>query len=100
MVTTLKKIEIEPDLFNKICEIAKDNNTTENKILNDFIKKGIEDTEKSKVKTIVQNNPKLKLMEKKTFKKNNTRNFDELIGIIKAPPGFDPVEAVREIRRG
>jgi len=72
MTIETKKIEIESELLNKICEIAKDNNTTENKVLNDFIKKGIEDTEKSKVKTIVQNNPKLKLLEKE-LNENNKR---------------------------
>jgi predicted DNA-binding protein len=93
-----KTIKIE--LFKTIItEIAKNEGKTKREIVNNLIKKGIKTMEKPKLEDIVKNNPKLKFIKKSTFKKSR-RNFEELIGIVKAPDGFDPVKALNEVRQG
>ncbi|KZX10759.1 hypothetical protein [Methanobrevibacter curvatus] len=90
--------EINPNLLKVISEIAKKENKTETKILEDIIEKGIKATKKLTAEDIVSNNPKLNFMEKTNMK--SKRTFDDMIGIVKAPKGFNSVEAVREVRRG
>ena len=89
-MTITKEIKIESELLNKISEIAKDKNTTENKLINDILKKGVETVENKIPDYLIGNKNR----------KPDPEGFNKLIGIIKAPPGFDPVEAVREVRRG
>ena len=100
MVLVETKIKIEDKFLKSITNIAKKENTTKNKVINEMIEKGIE-TKTKTLDDIVKSNPKLKFMKKsKIQNKSGRKNFNDMIGIIKAPKGFDPVEAVREVRRG
>ena len=97
-IMAMTKIEIEPKLFKIITEISRTEGTTEKETINNLIKKGIKATKKPTAEDIVNNNPKLNFMKKTKFKKS--KDFEDMIGIVKAPEGFDPVEAVKEVRRG
>jgi predicted DNA-binding protein len=45
MSIAMKDVKIKPDLLKVISKIAKNQHTTENEIINDFIVKGIEEIE-------------------------------------------------------
>lgn len=47
MVTTVKKIEIDTKLLNKISKMAKEENTTENKKINQILKREFEHSKKN-----------------------------------------------------
>ena len=94
------KIKIEDKFLKTIDNIAKKENTTKNKVINDIIEKGIE-TKTKTLEDIVKSNPKIKFMKKsKMHKDSEIKSLKDMIGTIKAPKGFNPVEAVREVRRG
>lgn len=77
MVTTVKKIEIDTEILNKISEIAKDENTTENKIINDILKKEFKNSETKDVP-----------------------DFFEMGGIFTTEEPFDAVEDIKKMRNG
>jgi len=93
MVTTVENIKIDSKLLKTIVEMAERENTTKAKILNKIIKKGIEHSQtRNKI-------PEYLITNKNRIP--DPEGLDELIGIIDAPyEDFDPVEAVREVRRG
>jgi len=85
-------VEIEPKLYKTIVKMAEKENTTETKIVNQMIKKGIENSETQKI-------PDYLIANKN--RKPDPEGLKELIGIMKAPSkDFNPVEAVKEVRRG
>ncbi|GAA5818391.1 MAG: conserved hypothetical protein [Methanobrevibacter sp. CfCl-M3] len=80
---------IEPEIMKTIKQIAINKKTTQTKIINDYLKECIEkEPQKNKIhlKVLVKSDP--------------TANIDDIIGSIKVPEGFDPVKAVKEVRRG
>ena len=83
-------IKIETEIFNKISEIAKDENTTENKIINQILKKEIKNRTEPKI-------PEHLIMNKDTYKPDSEIS-DELIGVIETDEPFDTLKAIREIR--
>ena len=91
MTIETKKIKIESELLNKISEIANLENKTENKVLNELIKKGIEDKNKIKI-------PDHLILNKDTYNPDS-EGERELIGIIKTKKPFDTAKAINEIRR-
>ena len=80
---------IDSKIMDTIKQIAINKDTTQTKIINDYLKQGIEkepQKNKSKIKFIVKPNP--------------TKNIDDMIGVIKAPKGFNSVKALDEVRKG
>ena len=78
---------IDSEIIDTIKQKAINKNTTQTKIINDYLKQGIEkepQKNKSKLKFIVKPDP--------------NKNIDDVISSIEAPKEFDPVEAVKEIR--
>lgn len=92
---------IDKNIIKQIKEVALEKETTQTEIINEYLLKGLnnEKLKESKVKNIVKKNPKLKLMKKTSLKKDTETTFEDLIGTIKPPKGFDPVKAVEEIRK-
>jgi hypothetical protein len=78
---------IDSKIMDTIKQIAINKDTTQTEIVNDYLKKGIENEpqkNKSKIRFIVKSDP--------------TKNIDDMISSIEAPKGFNPVEAVKEVR--
>ena len=98
MTTISKKIEIDQKIFKAISKIAKDENTTENKIINQILKKEVEATENETLAEKIERliNGKTKLMN--PDRKPDPELSKELIGIIKTKKPFDTLKAIREIR--
>jgi len=89
MVTTAKKIEIDPKLFKTISKIAKKENTT----INDVIKQGIEKIEKETIKI-----PDHLIMNKDTYNPDPER-MKRMIGIIKTDKPVDVAKEISESRK-
>jgi len=82
-------VNLDKDLFKTIKQIAMNKEITQSKLINDYLKEAVEKEPKKnkvKIKFLVKPDPSV--------------NIDDMIGSIKAPKGFDPVKAVREVRRG
>jgi len=77
MVTTVEKIEIDPEIFKTISKIAKNENTTEKQLINDVLKK-----------------------EFANVKKNNSPDFFDLVGKFTADKPFNAVEDLKKMRNG
>jgi predicted DNA-binding protein len=90
MVIETKEIKIDSEILNKISKIAKDENKTENKVLNEIIEKGLEDKNKIKI-------PDYLIANKDTYNPDPKR-FLESAGIIKGCKPFNAVKLVREVR--
>ncbi|MDR3223850.1 MAG: hypothetical protein LBT66_09010 [Methanobrevibacter sp.] len=77
---------IDSKIMDTIKQIAVNKDTTQTKIINDYLKQGIEKepTNKFKIRFIVKPDP--------------TKNIDDIISSIEAPNEFNPLEAIREIR--
>jgi hypothetical protein len=91
MVTETGHIKIDPELLNKISKIAKKENTTENKIINDTLKKMVETTE-NKI-------PDYLIANKDTYNPDSERMRNHA-GFIKNCKPFNAVKLVRETREG
>ena len=91
MVTTVKKIEIDTEILNKISEMAKDQNTTETKIINDMLKKEVEKPRNKILDYLIAN--------KDTYNPDPKRLMS-MAGIIKTDRSVDAVKLVREMREG
>ena len=80
---------IDSKIMDTIKQIAINKDTTQTKIINDYLKQGIEkepQKNKSNIRFIVKSDP--------------TKNIDDMIGVIKPPKGFNSVKALDEIRKG
>jgi hypothetical protein len=77
MVTTYETVKIESKLFKTICEMAEKENTTENKIINQILKKGME-----------------------TVQSENKNEFLEMGGIFTTDKPFSAVEDRKKMRNG
>jgi len=84
-------IEIPRDVLAKVKSIATKKGTTQNKIMNDLIAKGIEKSE-SKI-------PEHLITNKDTYNPNPERVM-KMAGVIKGCKPFNAVELVREMRKG
>ncbi|GAA5819768.1 MAG: conserved hypothetical protein partial [Methanobrevibacter sp. CfCl-M3] len=97
-------VEIEPKLLKTIIKIAKKENKTENSIINDALKKGLENRESKEVAFARMErltNGKIKILNKDTYNPNPTdEELNSIVGIVKAPKGIDPVKALLDLRMG
>jgi len=78
---------IDSQIMDTIKQIAINKDTTQTKVINDYLKQGIEkepQKNKTNIRFIIKPDP--------------SKNIDDIISSIEAPKGFDPVEAVKEIR--
>ncbi|MCL2313417.1 MAG: hypothetical protein FWC41_13255 [Firmicutes bacterium] len=82
-------MKIEPKLLKTISKMAKDKNTTENKIINQILKEKIEISKENKIPEHLLMNPN---------RKPDPELSKELIGIIEAKEPFNVAKAIREIR--
>ncbi|MBZ9570406.1 hypothetical protein KQY27_02460 [Methanobrevibacter sp. TMH8] len=95
MTTTVKTtLNLNKDIMRNIKIIALNKETTQTKVINDLLEKAIE-----KEDDIFKKNPNIKIIKNPPLKKPK-RSFDELIGSVKAPKGFDAVKAVKDVRKG
>ena len=80
---------LEPKILETIKQIANNKGTTQTKIINDYLKEGIErEPKKNKIhlKVLVEEDP--------------TKNIDKLIGSIKTEKPVNAVKLINEVRRG
>jgi len=96
MTTTIKTIEIDPKLLKTIHRMAMEKETTEEKIINDFVLKGIEknETTEEKIKRLRVNDQLLRVNPNPIDK---NKHMGDLIGVLKNEP-FDTIEAIKEAR--
>ena len=83
------KISLEEKIMESLKTIAKNKKTTQTKIINDYIKQGIEnEPEKNKVKinVIMEGDPNIDIID--------------FIGSIKIDKPFSAVEIRKQVRRG
>ncbi|MEA4957650.1 hypothetical protein SDC9_37496 [bioreactor metagenome] len=89
MTTVKTTINLDENIFKTIKIIANNKETTQTKLINEYLKEAIEKEPK-------ENKTKIKFL----VKPDPTKNIDDLVGSIKASKGFDPVKAVNEVRKG
>jgi uncharacterized membrane protein YhiD involved in acid resistance len=80
---------IESEIMDTIKLIAINKDITQTKIINEYLKQGIEkepQKNKSKIRFIVKPNP--------------NKNIDDLIGSIKTEKPVNAVKLINEVRRG
>ncbi|MDR3063090.1 MAG: hypothetical protein LBU40_02995 [Methanobrevibacter sp.] len=93
------KITIDSNIFRVISQKAKNEGTTENKIINDILKKELKNSENSIEKVERLTNGKIKIANKNTYAINSSKTeLNSIVGIIEAPEGFDVVEAEKDSR--
>ncbi|MDR3063021.1 MAG: hypothetical protein LBU40_02645 [Methanobrevibacter sp.] len=93
MTSTVRTtLNLDKNIMRTIKIMAMNKETTQTKVITELLEKAIEkETLKSKIpKYLIAN--KNKNMDREEFKKT--------IGMMKAPKGFNPVEAVKETRKG
>ncbi|MDR3291673.1 MAG: hypothetical protein LBT10_05915 [Methanobrevibacter sp.] len=89
------EIKIEDKLFKIISEIAKEENRTENHIITNLIEKSLK-TSNNQIKKTVDD----LMVNKDRYNPNaSKKELNSIIGIFKAPKGFNSVEALNEIHR-
>ena len=96
MVTKTENIKIDSKLLETISKIAKKENRTENKVLNDVIEKGIEKLENETI------NDKVERLALNTERVNQNKKYEktsitELIGMFETEKPINPVEARKRI---
>jgi len=91
-MATSNMIKIDSKIFKPISKIAKKENTTETKLINQMLESALE------IKTKKENKiPDHLIMNKDTYKPDHKKT-KELVGIIKTKEPFDTLKAIREIR--
>ncbi|MCL2115057.1 MAG: hypothetical protein FWH29_02420 [Methanobrevibacter sp.] len=83
--------DINPNLLKTIKKIAKNEKSSEKKVINEIIEKGIEIKQKNKI-------PPELILNKDTYNPDPQRR-KKFIGIIKTDKPFDTAKAIDEIRR-
>ncbi|MDR2624562.1 MAG: hypothetical protein LBC39_08405 [Methanobrevibacter sp.] len=91
MTTVLKEIKINVELLKAIEKRAKNENTTEDKIFNEVIEKGLEKKEPEI--------PEHLILNKDTYNPDHKRLMS-MAGIAKYGKPFSAVKLVREMREG
>jgi len=97
-MTITKEIEIEPDLLNKISEIAKDENKTEDKTLNEALEIGVKIMKKESFFRELERKG-AKIANKDTYNPNYDKEGKNA-GFIKNIKPFDAVKLIRDVREG
>ena len=91
------KVEIDSKLAKDISKIAKEEDNSENKVLNDVLERGIKDLRKELFFKKLESRGG-KIANKNTCDPYN-KDFKSLCGIIDTPKEFDAVKAVEESRK-
>ena len=101
MTIATDKIEIAHSTLVKLKKIAKANNIREDKLISDILENGIKEMEKEHIHDRIEriSKGKIKVINRDTYNPDK-KSFEKLKGVIKAPPGFDPVKACREVKEG
>lgn len=86
------KIKIEAKFLKCINKIAKRENTTKTKIINDMIERGIETKTKNEI-------PDYLIGNKDTYDPD-PKELEKMAGMFSTDKPFDAVELVREMRSG
>ena len=85
-------LNLDKNIMQTIKIMAMNRETTQTKVINELLEKAIEkETLNSKIPNYLIAN-KNRTPDRTEFKKS--------IGMMKAPKGFDPVEAINEVRKG
>jgi len=80
---------LDSQILNTIKQIAINKKTTQTKIINDYLKEGIE-------KEPIENKTKLRVL----VERDPNKNLDDLVGFIKTDKTVNAVELINEVRRG
>jgi hypothetical protein len=91
MSTILKQIKINVDLLKAIEKRDKDENTSEDKIFNEIIEKGLKNSE-TKI-------PEHLILNKDTYNPDSEKRR-KCAGIGATDKSFDAVKVIREMRSG
>lgn len=91
-VTVRTTLNLDKNIMQTIKIMAMNKETTQTKIINDLLEKAIE---KESVKSKI---PKYLIANKN--RNPDRKEFKKTIGMMKASKGFNPVEAVKETRKG
>ncbi|MDR0912680.1 MAG: hypothetical protein LBM96_08810 [Methanobrevibacter sp.] len=82
-----------PNILKSIRRIAKRENKSEDKVLEDIIERGLKSTEPQIPEHLISN--------KDTYNPNMTKEeLNSFVGIADAPKGFDVVKAVEDVVSG
>jgi predicted transcriptional regulator len=91
-MTVSNMIELDSKLFKSISKIAKKENTTETKLINQMLETAVENkTKENKI-------PKHLLKNKDTYNPNHEKLMKSA-GIIKTKKPFDTLKAIDEVKR-
>lgn len=85
-------LNLDKNIMKTIKIMALNKETTQTKVINDLLKKAIENEDK------INGIPDYLIANKNKIP--DDEGLNELIGNIKVPKGFNPVESVNEIRKG
>ncbi|MGL4669551.1 MAG: hypothetical protein ACRCVG_02985 [Methanobacteriaceae archaeon] len=85
-------LNLDKNIMKTIKIMALNRETTQTKVINDLLKKAIENEDK------INGIPDYLIANKNKIP--DDEGLNELIGSIKVPKGFNPVESVNEIRKG
>ncbi|KZX12106.1 hypothetical protein [Methanobrevibacter filiformis] len=83
------KIIIDDKILKNINSIAKRKNTTKNKVINDMLKKGLNNAESNIPEHLIANKNR----------KPDSERSRKLIGVIETDEPFDTKKALDELRR-
>jgi hypothetical protein len=85
-------LNLDKNIMRTIKIMAMNKETTQTKVINELLEKAIEtETVKSKI-------PKYLIANKN--RNPDRKEFKKTVGMMKAPKGFNPVDAVKETRKG
>ena len=99
MAVSKTNIKIEPSIFKVISQRAKNEGTTEDKIINDILKKEVETNETAIERIERLTDGKAEIANKDTYNPDPI-NADSMKGIIEGHEDFDIVKAVHDVKVG
>lgn len=103
MSTVRTTFNIDSEIMKTIKLIAVNNNKTQTEIVNKYLKQGIlNETKINPNETLKERIRRLGLEDKVKIANEekynpNSKNFEKLIGSVKAPKNFDVVKSIDEI---
>jgi len=94
--------KIDPNLLKTLSKIAKKENKTETRVLEDMIKKGIETSQKETLEEKIKkfSDTSEKIIIQKPRKSGKSLSTKEIIGLFEAKESFDSVKEIKKMERG
>ena len=96
--------DIEPNILKSIRSMAKNKGMSEKETINILLKKGLKTTENKKdvfERLEKSTKGKIKIANKDTYNPNpSKKELNSIVGIVKAPKGVNPVQALLDLRNG